>query len=219
MSWEFFERRMDALREEICHPLAGIYTDEDWAAFKDVYGPPCCLPETFFACACMQQLHGLHHNLLPDVWPRQTGYGALLHGVSFSHTCLWERSHSRQWSRKGALAPEVSTEHADRECRVYDKVPELMEKRFKMHSDQGFSGLLGGFEEEHRVLNGIGSNVVPEDHVARPMLAVMTHRIANNPQWKWQEKVRAVHKVAHLLLRGERHARRTAGASEAASTS
>lgn len=55
LSWEFFERRMDLLREEICHPLAGIYTDEDWAAFKEVYGPPCCLPETRVACACMQQ--------------------------------------------------------------------------------------------------------------------------------------------------------------------
>lgn len=105
----------------------------------------------------------------------------------------------------------MHTEHDGLECSVYDKVPELMEKRFKMHSEQGFSGLLGGFQEEQMFLNRIGSNVVPEEHFARPMLAVMTHRIANNPQWKWQEKVRAVHKVAHLLLRGERHAQRTAG--------
>lgn len=35
---EYFEERMNALRDEICHPLAGIYTDEDWAEFKEVYG-------------------------------------------------------------------------------------------------------------------------------------------------------------------------------------
>lgn len=118
-----------------------------------------------------------------------------------------------------ALASQVPTEHGECDCSVYDKVPELMEKRFKMHSDQGFSGLLGGFQEEQLFLNGIGSNVMPESHIARPMLAVMTHRIANNPQWKWQEKVRAVHKLAHLLLRGERHARQTTGTTETASPS
>lgn len=96
---------------------------------------------------------------------------------------------------------------------MYDKTPELMEKRVKMHRDQGFSGLLGGYQEEQQFLNHIGSNVMPDDHIARPLLATMTHRIANNPQWKWQEKVRAVHKMAHLLLRGERFAQRTSNPS------
>ena len=39
LSREYFDQRMDLLRDEICHPLAGIYTDQDWAAFKDVYVP------------------------------------------------------------------------------------------------------------------------------------------------------------------------------------
>lgn len=43
LSREWFEARMELLRDEICHPLAGIHTDEEWAAFKDVYGPaPAC---------------------------------------------------------------------------------------------------------------------------------------------------------------------------------
>eukprot|EP00892_Ulva_mutabilis_P006303 jgi/Ulvmu1/4044/UM019_0021.1 len=125
---EYFDARMELLRDEICHPLAGIYTDEDWVAFKDT---------------------------------------------------------------------------------VFEKVPDLMEQRVKLHREQGFSGLLGGFQEEQQFLNYIGSAAMPDDHVARPMLATMTHRIANNPQWKWQEKVRAVHRMAHLLLRGERFAQRT----------
>lgn len=100
-----------------------------------------------------------------------------------------------------------------RVCSVYGKVPELMAKRLKNQAEQGFSGLLGGFHEEQHFLNLIGSEVVPDEHEARPMLAVMTHRIANNAQWKWQEKVRAVHKLAHYLMRGHRHGQRSMSSS------
>ena len=128
----------------------------------------------------------------------------------------WHGKHKEEGKRRATLHSCFTREKLCAECitpslpcSVYDKVPELMEQRIQMHREQGFSGLLGGFQEEHQFLNHIGSNVVPEDHIARPMLAVMTHRIAHNPQWKWQEKARAVHKVAHLLMRGERFAQRT----------
>jgi hypothetical protein len=34
---EHFNQRMDDLREDICHPMAGIFDDEDWEDFKRMY--------------------------------------------------------------------------------------------------------------------------------------------------------------------------------------
>lgn len=33
---ENFDERMDSMREDIYHPLAGIHSDEDWQELKDM---------------------------------------------------------------------------------------------------------------------------------------------------------------------------------------
>lgn len=55
MSRGYFDQRMDLLRHQICHPLAGIYTDEEWAAFKDVY-------DVLLALACLGSGYELSSN-------------------------------------------------------------------------------------------------------------------------------------------------------------
>ena len=35
MSREHFDERMEAMRDEIYHPMAGIHSEEDWQELKD----------------------------------------------------------------------------------------------------------------------------------------------------------------------------------------
>jgi hypothetical protein len=36
LSREYFDMRMDVIKDDVCHPMAGIYSDEDWKEFKDM---------------------------------------------------------------------------------------------------------------------------------------------------------------------------------------
>lgn len=48
MSRESFDERMESMRDDIYHPMAGIHSEEDWQELKDMYGSLL----TFF-CVCM----------------------------------------------------------------------------------------------------------------------------------------------------------------------
>lgn len=91
-------------------------------------------------------------------------------------------------------------------CRTFEKLPELMRKRVVMHQKVGFSGLMGGFMEDAAYLDGVWRQIMPENHPNEGPMKVFADRIANNAQWDWPYKVRAVEMTAKYLMRGAKFA-------------
>jgi hypothetical protein len=88
-------------------------------------------------------------------------------------------------------------------CRYIKQVPKMWEAHCKRHWEVGYSGLLGGFEEEKQVLWDAAGEVMPEDHRMRGNLNAMLERISTNAQWPWHYKMRAAQQVARTLLQAD----------------
>lgn len=82
----------------------------------------------------------------------------------------------------------------------------MMQKRIQMHQRVGFSGLMGGFMEDRRYLDGVGREFMPEDHPNEAARKVFTDKIAKNPQWAWPYKIKAAAMVARYLMLGSEFA-------------
>jgi hypothetical protein len=88
-------------------------------------------------------------------------------------------------------------------CRYIARLPDKFVERMHKHREVGFSGFLGGFQEEKAYLDMVATDIMPTGHQFRANLDMMTQRIAFNAQWPWHYKVRAVQKAARLLLLAE----------------
>lgn len=75
-----------------------------------------------------------------------------------------------------------------------------------MHQRVGFSGLMGGYMEDRAYLEEVAREIMPEDHPNDNARMVFTDKIANNAQWAWPYKIRAVAMTAKFLLIGSEFA-------------
>ena len=67
--------------------------------------------------------------------------------------------------------------------------------------ETGFSGCLGGFEEERKVLRTVAEDILPPGSKYSDHLDMMIERISFNPQWPWKYKIEAVQRAAGHLGR------------------
>ena len=79
-------------------------------------------------------------------------------------------------------------------------LPELMQKRVMLHQRVGFSGLMGGYEEDRAYLEAVSRQIMPEDHPNETARKAYTDRIANNAQWAWPYKIKATAWAAKYLM-------------------